>query len=267
MRLFFFFLIFSLVTPFPGALHASPNLQEEAAQAAFDEALRLKAEGNFAEAERYFTKALEMSPARPSYRFELANLYAERYDRLRTTGSAEARELLERAERELEQTVMMDPNFIAARYNLGVVQKRLGKFEQARDEFRQVLLLEPRAVNAQMQLGATYEEQGFFLEARDAYRTAQSMNATNPDIETALHDLDKHEEEARRRMRAETQPGMGLLGSNFNYSPNSYARQYEAARQGDTQANQGLQQAIPYIGAMLVQELMKIRSQNREEGT
>ena len=50
------------------------------AQTAFYRGMLLKEEGKFEEAERFIKKALEFEPSNHEYHFELANVYALRYD-------------------------------------------------------------------------------------------------------------------------------------------------------------------------------------------
>lgn len=244
----------------------------ETGQAFYEEGLRFKNEGNLAEAERSFAKALELAPSNHESHFELANVYAERYDRLGSSKKASSAELLLSAARELEQTVMLQPDFLAAHYNLGIVYKRLGRFEEAREEFKRVLELDPRSINAQMQIGSVYEEQGFFEEAKDAYRRAWEMDHGNPDIKDAMDHLEGHAEAAHRQMIAETEPGRyASFRDSFNYSPFSHAQQMEVNRHGEAGAGQGIQQAVPYLATMLVQQFMKLRENagggSEEEGT
>ena len=162
---------------------------------------------------------------------------------------------------------MLQPDFLAARYNLGVVYKRLGRFEEAREEFKHVLELDPNSVNAQMQIGSVYEEQGFFDEAKDAYRRAWEMDYGNPGIKAALEDLDHHAEVAHRQMLAQTEPlGFSQFRNRFDYSPNSHASQIQSDRQTEADAGQGIQQAVPYLATLLVQQLMKSRQNTGDDG-
>ncbi len=216
------------------------------------------------EAENKFIEALQSEPANAQYHFELANLYASRHDRLEELSAyEESQRMLQLAASHLEQATMLKPDFIAAQYNLGVVYKGVGRYEDSRKQFQKVLQLDPQSANAQMQIGAVYERQGFFDEAEDAYKRAKEMDFYNPDIQSALEDLEMHRHADHERMVAESEPrGFGRLREGFNYSSFSQAQNLEADRQAG-QAGQGLQQVMPYLGAMLVQQFMKGR--NKEE--
>ncbi len=166
----------------------------------FEEGIQLRDKGSLEDAENRFKKALDLEPANTQYHFELANLYAMRYDSLSASQKRERSEhLLGAAARELEQAAMLEPNFIAAHFNLGVIYKRLSRFEEARVSFREILRLDPRHVPSQMQIGSVYEEQGFYDEAEDAYRQAKKMDYRNSDIDLAIEDLKERRETEQRR--------------------------------------------------------------------
>lgn len=229
-------------------------------QALFHQALELKNNGRLLEAEKKMKDALELEPVNPDYHFELANVYAARFDALRQTRAQDkAKEMLDAACDQLSQTVMMKPDYLAAHYNLGVLYKWSRRFEEAREEFKKVLALDPNSVNAAMQIGEIYEEQGFFDEAGDWYRKAKQMNYGNPDIDAALEDLKEHESRAHQQMLSETRPG--LIGSQMGTS----AQQQILSQSGiGNPPQQGIQQAIPYLGSMLMQEFMKRRAKSDE---
>ena len=260
--LFFLFLVFSV----PSAYSADNT----SARAAFEEGLRLKTEGNLLEAERRIKEALQLEPGEPNYHFELANVYAMRYDSLKNSRADDpTRQALEAAGRELEQALMLAPDFTAARFNLGVVRKRQGKFEEARGEFKRILETDPNQIQALMQTGYTYEEQGFFDEAESYYRQALEKDVTNPGIRAALDDLERRRQEKGDRHEVQSMPVPffgGRFRNGFPYSPYSQAAQYEAGRQTERSQTQGLQQAIPYLGAWLIQEFMK-RKANSESAS
>lgn len=256
------FLIFNL-TLFPS--QAQARIQSPT----FQEAMRLRAEGRLEEAERYLLRALEESPRDPDYHFELANLYAAHYDEWQDQpGHPEAQYFLKNAAHEFEQAVMLRPDFIPALFNLGVIYKKQSRFELAREKFRQVLENDPQSVQAWMQIGSTYEEQGFFDEARDAYLNAREIDFYNPDIAAAMDDLKAREAEFRQRQPFDTE-GMGFLKRNFEHSPFSHAQSYEQQRQDAIQGTNpgGPNQAMPYLAAMLLQQLMSRRTASADNGT
>lgn len=248
---------------FAGFLFAQLSLStyaETAAQEAlnpgrssFEQALELKDKGQFLEAERKLKDALELEPANPDYHFELANVYAASFDSLRQTRAQDkAREMLALATSHLSQTVMLQPAHLAAQYNLGILYKRAGRFEEAREQFKKVLALDSNNVNAMMQIGAIYEEQGFFDEARDSYKKAKQMNYSNTDIDLALEDLEEHEDKAHKRMMSETSSLMGRRGMHTTQSAQDQVS-------GNTQNSGAAAQALPSLGALLLQQFMQRR--------
>lgn len=193
--IFIFHLLVCLSLIFLPGISAAGQLNP--GRPSFEEALQFKNSGQFLEAEKKLKEALQFEPANPDYHFELANVYAARFDLLRKTRAREkAEEMLNLASDQLNQTVMLKPDHAAAHYNLGVLYKRGRRYEEAREEFKKVLSIDPNSVNAVMQIGAVYEEQGFFDEARDYYRKAKEINYGNTDIDAALEDLKEHEAQA-----------------------------------------------------------------------
>ena len=220
----------------------------------------LKDEGNFEESERFIKKALEFEPTNYNYHFELANVYALRYDQV--PKRQKRIEMLDAAARELEQAVMLHPGFVQAYFNLGVVYKKQQKYEKAREQFRQVLQLDPNLVNAYMQLGAIYEEQGFFDEAKDEYLKAKELDFGNSAIDSAIEDLSTRKEEDRDRMLARaSMEQFGRMRYGMPYSPNSQAAYYAANRQDEIESTAGFGQTIPHLATWLISQFMSLKEE------
>ena len=182
------FLILSFIPP------ARSESNSKSAREAFGQGLALKNEGRMTEAERYFKKALEEDPSNADYHFELANIFALE------------RSTLPSAARELEQAVMIRPDFVAAHFNLGVVYKKWGKYEEARAEFKKAMALTPPdqpATPYLMQIGSIYEEQGFYDDAETLYKEALEKDYGNRDIRNALETLNERRASAAQRARRE----------------------------------------------------------------
>src|SRR3989338_6391317 len=123
-----FFILFFLIF-FDVGVYA-----EEARTAAqdFEQAMALKQQGHYSEAEAALKKALEQEPGNADYHFELANVYAMHYDGAgKKKKDAVSREFLDAAARELEQVIMVRPDHMAARFNLVFIFKRKGNYEEA----------------------------------------------------------------------------------------------------------------------------------------
>lgn len=233
---------------------------ENQAELFFAQGQAAKERGELLEAERLLKQAIHLDPAKSFYHFELANVFALRYDQLAPAGDPATLEgILQHAAAELEQAVMLDPSDVEARFNLGVVYKRQGRFEEARQQFQEVLKLNPSLAAAALQIGATYEDQGFFDEAEDAYRKAQEMDYFNPSIRAALDELEEHRQQARKWAQMERERSrLERMNRPFEFSPYGTAQ----ARQREfLQANENAAQALPYIGALLIQEFFKKRAQ------
>ncbi len=232
---------------------------------AFQEGLVFKEQGHLLAAENAFLEALQFEPANADYHFELANIYAARYDQKRQKTDPRAQELMDRAERSLEQAIMLRPDFIAAHYNLGIIYKQQGLYEEAREQFRRVLELDPNQVQAQIQIGSIYEEQGFFDEARDEYLKARDMNVSDREIPSLLADLDEHEAWATQRAKAQ--------GPGASPSPLGALQNYPGTHESNTgyfpgsNSAQGTNQALPYLASVLAQQFMSrvVRRESDED--
>lgn len=232
-------------------------------------AAELMAGEKYLEAERVLIRALGAHPGKAALYVELGNVYAALYDQARKKRlRSKAGSLLEKLTAALNRAVMLEPENLAARFNLGVALKRSGRFEDAREEFRKVEKLaaasgdDPSRIRAFLQIGATYEEQGFFGEASDYYRRAQELDYGNTGIRSAIEDTDIRRREREERAGLERAKASSLPGwrGRFPYSPDSQAAGLQEAVGEDSQGRAGLQGVVPYLGAMLYEQFMRIRS-------
>ncbi|MBN1687731.1 MAG: tetratricopeptide repeat protein [Candidatus Omnitrophica bacterium] len=232
----------------------------------FDQSQQLREQGDLHEAERYLRKALDLEPANADYHFELANIYALRHDASkRMSKEPKQSEMLQAAARELEQAVMLDQDLIPAHYNLGVVYKRSGRYEEAREQFKKVLEIDRENAAAFMQIGATYEEQGFFQDAKDYYLKAREMDFHNPAILAAMEDLEENKEKTEDEIRRKEAMDRYLTRQQgVSYNPFGQAAQYEARRQAGLESGQDIRATIPFLSAWLIQEFMKLRGDAEE---
>ncbi len=249
----------SCLTFLPAASSRAQSLKDNPVQSDYEEAMRLKQAGRLHEAESKLKSALDLEPANVNYRFELANILALRYDTLSESAKKESGfDLLKQAARELEQVIMYQPDFIAARFNLGVVYKRQGLYEKSREAFREVFEQDPKQVSALLQVAATYEEQGFLDEAKAVYEQAKELAYTDPDIQAALDDLNEQRRQPEQQSLEDIFSRQSM-GGNFPYTQGSHAENfYQNGMTGGT-ANQSIQQALPYLGSWLMQQFMKVR--------
>lgn len=215
-------------------------------------------EGALDEAEQEFEEALLREPMNSEYRFELANLYAMRHDEFLEIKDEEgALEKLQSSASQLEQAVMAKPDFVAAQFNLGVVYKRLGKYEAARRQFKKVLEIDPTQGQATLQIGATYEEQGFYDEAETIYHELLEKYPNHAALQEALQGLAQRREQARRSEMAERGAHMSALNSGLS----ALSRGSSATDPyGYQNQNSNAQGALPYLGSWALQQFMKRKS-------
>lgn len=182
------------------ALSAQTHAQ---AELYFQEASRAIQENRLEEAETLLKEASRLNPSDYRYHFELSNMYLARFDGIEKQSTDPlARETFYRAMNELERVQMLKPDFVAAYYNLGILKKKVGDYEEAREEFRKALKLEPQDPRILLQLGETYERQGFYEDARDLYKKALRDYPGDAKIQDALrqsYDNEKQYEESRRQ--------------------------------------------------------------------
>ena len=95
----------------------------------------------------------------------------------------------------LKDMLQTDPGDTFARYALGLEYFSEKEYEKARDMFEEIEVLDPNYVAAYYQLGKTYEQLGDENEARKVYEkgiyvaTSQSDDHTREELEQALNDL------------------------------------------------------------------------------
>ena len=223
----------------------------------YDQGLQFKAANQLEQAEESFKKAIDLKPNVSEYHFELSNLYALRHDWLKqplAKGSGKdsiADGLLDSCQRELEDTLRLNPQYLPAIYNLGVVLKNKGQYERAREQFRKVLEQDPHQVNAYLQIAGTYEAQGFYDEARDIYKQAKEMDYGNTGIDAALQELDKMEKEEQLEQKRNFQMPSQLLNGRYQspYMVQDYLHQNQQQGQGSLAAA-GMMLAQQFIQSM-----------------
>jgi Flp pilus assembly protein TadD len=150
-------------------------------------------QSRWAEAERYYRRALEFHPTyyesfghlgeiyRTQQRYREAEQAYRQAIRLGTPLSfvyAHLGEIyalqdrLKEAEAALAKAVRMNPKDLDARYNLAWVYDRQGKTRLAETAYQQTLRQDPRLVEARMNLGVLLTRQGRYAEAIDQLQTA-----------------------------------------------------------------------------------------------
>lgn len=218
------FLFFFIALLISSSLHAETS--DAPGKFHFQQALTAIQEEELDEAEQHFKEALLLEPMNAEYRFELANLYALRRDEFDRTGDHEgAQQKLEASAQELKQAVMAKPDFLPAHFNLGIVNKNLGRYEEARKEFKEVLRIDPSQTPAMLQIGATYEEQGFYDDAETIYQDLLERYPGHPALQEALNGLAQRRVQSNRDEMAQRQRRQMALGTGLSSLANSQQRQ------------------------------------------
>lgn len=225
--------------------------EESAPQQAFQKGLELRNEGRYEEAESQFKRALEEEPSNADYHFELANLYAVEYDgALHEKENLRGRQFLESSARELEQALMIRQDFIPAEFNLGVVYKKLARYEDARCLFKQVLQSDPNSFQAMHQVAETYELQGFFDEAETVYEEARDRGMPPEEIQNALYELSQQRAASSRDHQSQLRQSLGMLQQGMNSG--SYGQPQSGGTPG-----------LGSLAPLLMQQFMKSRGGNQ----
>jgi len=163
------------------------------AEALVREALRARAAGEAAAAERLLYRALALVPESAAIHFHLGDLFraqgrveaalqcceagvqlAPDFPEGRNNLGSALRDAgrLAEAEAEYRRAAALDPRLPEARYNLGVLLAKRGDLAGAEAEFREAAALRPGFALAQLNLGFTLEERGEHRAAMQAYAAA-----------------------------------------------------------------------------------------------
>ena len=234
------------------------------AQLYYRDGMRALQEKDVDQAESMIKQAANLDPMNYLYPFELSNIYALRYDNVKSSPRGTlAKDMLTAAIQSLEQTVMLNPDFVPAQFNLGVMYKNRGEFEKARDHFREVLRLRPKEIKAFLQIGETYERQGFFDDARDWYKKAKDIDFGSQEVQDAIAESYRNEqtfEQGRKnrdnmetiaKNRSPFNPQMGASSLLGNLRQN--------AEDPSTNAKSGLGQ----LAMLAVRQFMKSRDSSQ----
>lgn len=96
------------------------------------------------------------------------------------------------ARQALSQAVAINPRSVAALYNFGVLESRLGRFECARNRIQSVVDLDPLHFRAHNNLGSALQELGHPEQAADSFRRALEISPNSPvilrNLGSALHE-------------------------------------------------------------------------------
>jgi tetratricopeptide (TPR) repeat protein len=106
------------------------------------------------------------------------------------------KELFEEAAAEYREALKIDPEWIDARNNLGVILGRLGHFDEAINEFKTALMFEPSNNASQFNLGLAYIQKG---DCNSAIKAFDPILKREPDNQTVLSLLEKCKREGMEK--------------------------------------------------------------------
>ena len=137
---------------------------------------QLDADGNPAEAARYYTEALRAKPDFAEAHNNLALVLAK-------TGDHDA------ALRHYDAALRADPTFADAHYNRGLLLQQTGHPVEAAEEYRQALALKPSYPDAHSNLGMLLVIEGRDHEAEEHYRRAIVLKPSHVEAHSNLGNL------------------------------------------------------------------------------
>jgi hypothetical protein len=92
------------------------------------------------------------------------------------------------AEASFKQSIVLNPDFADAHYNLANTLKELGRLEEAEASFKQSIALQADFIEAHSNLGNTLQELGSLKEAQESYTQALALD---PESATAAQNMVK----------------------------------------------------------------------------
>ncbi len=96
---------------------------------------------------------------------------------------------LEKALRDFDDAIRLDPQLLDARVNRGITLSRMGRTDDAIQEYRAVLALDARNAAAHANLGVLFEKIGRRREALEAYQAAVAANPALAEARTQLGNM------------------------------------------------------------------------------
>ncbi len=151
-----------------------------------DLALRLK---RFDEAIAAYKKVAELSKSKEIDKLEKAKRQGKMGEALR--GSAEEKdndpELLQQSEKSLEESLKLNPNYVAAHYNIMMAYKMMGRTAEAAQSFQKAKQISPDNPEDWKDLGKMYLENGDKKQAEFAFHSA--LKGCNSSQEEELREM------------------------------------------------------------------------------
>ncbi len=137
-------------------------------------------EGEFDLARDALQKAIELNPLNANYHYVFGQLLED---------WTELEGAWEQAIREFTRTIELNPSYIEAWYNRGLLYEKLGSFEKACDDFRQVISREPTFYAARHNLGILYIKQQQWEDAERVFEDLLTVEPREPDTHYHLAEI------------------------------------------------------------------------------
>ena len=137
-------------------------------------------EGEFDHARNALQKAIELNPLNANYHYVLGQLL-EDWTELEGTW--------EEAIGEFTRTIELDPSYIEAWYNRGLLYEKLGDLEKACNDFKQVVSRVPTFHAARHNLGVLYIKQQQWEDAEQVFEGILEVEPWEPDAHYHLAEI------------------------------------------------------------------------------
>ena len=137
-------------------------------------------EGEFDLARDALQKAIELNPLNANYHYIFGQLLED---------WTELEGAWEQAIREFTRTIELDPSYIAAWCNRGLLYEKLGDLEQACEDFKQVVNRAPAFPEAHHNLGVLYMKQQQWENAEQVFEEILEVEPREPDAHYHLAEI------------------------------------------------------------------------------
>ena len=155
------------------AFQKALDLDAGCAEAFYNQALSLTAQGRLNEAIDSYTNAIRVRPDFQEAYYNLGNLYKKKG-------------FNDKAVKNYSIAVKLQPDSPAAYNNLGICLNTLKRFEQAVDSYIKAIGMKPDYAEAYNNLGLTLQDQGYWAQAVEKFETAITLK---PDHSGAYYNL------------------------------------------------------------------------------
>ena len=186
-------------------------------------------EGKFDLARDALQKAIELNPLNANYHYVFGQLLED---------WTELEGAWEKAIREFTRTIELDPSYIEAWYNRGLLYEKLGNLENACEDFKQVVNRVPTFYAARHNLGILYIKQQQWEAAEQVFEEILEVEPREPDahyhlaeiylnryddVDRAIHCLQYAIEQDPEHLDARFE--LGLLYAKHRYTRSEFRQQ------------------------------------------